>query len=376
MKISKPVIFFYFCAVKSQNEIPRILLDVNSLNHRLSGVGKVTAMVLEDLLTDSRLQVVPWVTSVTDNVVPVPDLFRIPFHRRWAYWLLPDLPGRISISHFTNAMIPLILPEQRAGLKVITVHDLALLLPAYRMVREKASVRKKIERAIRRAGHFVCVSRTTESDLLNLLPGAEGRTTVIYPHPGADFLGFSEKAGFFQPPQEKPYFLLIGNQNERKNALLAVEAWCSLPEPVRKQADLVLIGDAGNQTDAIREAMKGLPVKLLGYLPDEACWNWMAGARAVLAPAVYEGYGLQVQEALWLGTPVIASDIPVFRELFDPQAKLVPLEKEAWREALKQQIEGREIREAVRRPEIRRAEYGDLYLRLLNRQRFSRPEKN
>lgn len=367
MKISKPVIFFYFCAVKSQNDIPRILLDINSLNHRLSGVGKVTAMVLEDLQADSRLQVVPWVTSVTENVVPVPDLFRIPFHRRWAYWLLPDLPDRISISHFTNAMIPLILPEQRAGLKVITVHDLALLLPAYRRVREKASVRKKIERAIRRAGHFVCVSRTTESDLLTLLPEAEGRTTVIYPHPGTDFLQFSARPDRMQPPREKPYFLLIGNQNERKNALLAVEAWCSLPEAVRKQADLILIGDEGNQTGAIREALKGCPVKNLGYLPDEACWTWMAGARAVLAPAVYEGYGLQVQEALWLGTPVIASDIPVFRELFNRHAQLVPLEKDAWREALIQQIEGKGNGKVVRRPEIRRGEYGDLYLRLLNR---------
>lgn len=58
-------------------------------------------------------------------------------------------------------------------------------------------------------------------------------------------------------------------------------------------------------------------------------------ARAVLAPSLAEGFGLPVDEALGLGTPVIASDIPVFREISRNAAVFVPpRDQDAWRAAI------------------------------------------
>lgn len=326
-------------------------------------------MMQEDLLQDDRIRFQSWFTSHSECVVPVPEGYRIPFHRRWAYWWLPQVPDRISITHFTNAMVPFIMPETRLGIKVLTLHDLALVHPDYNWIPEKKSVRWKIESALKRADHFVCVSETTRKDFLDLHPGKEDQVSVISPHPGADFRRFAEtheKQKTFKF-QEKPYFLIVGNQNERKNPLLAIEAYLSLPDSCQQEVDLVLIGDEGNQSEKIKSTAKSGRIKILGYRSDEETWNWMLHAHALLAPARYEGFGLQVQESLWLGTPVLASDISVFREQFSGYADLLEQKKEVWVEALRKKSENGKSEERKLRREINRNEYGDLYLRLLNR---------
>ncbi|MBN8707022.1 MAG: glycosyltransferase family 4 protein [Bacteroidetes bacterium] len=355
--------------MKTPESTPFVLLDVNPLNHRLSGVGKVVQMMQEDLLQDDRIRFQSWFTSTTDCVVPVHDAYQVSLHRRWAYWWLPMVPDQIAITHFTNAMVPFLMPETRLGIKVLTLHDLALVHPDHNWIPEKKSVRWKIERALKQADHFVCVSETTRQDFLDLHPEKEDQSTVISPHPGSDFRRFAESMEIHKNIrlQEKPYFLIVGNQNERKNPLLAIEAWLSLPESYQNEVDLILIGDAGNQSDAIRKTVKSEKIKILGYRSDEETWRWMSGALALLAPARYEGFGLQVQESLWMGTPVLASNIPVFMEQFSGYAELVEQKKEDWVEALKKRIENGRSEEKKLRREINGNAYGDLYLRLLNR---------
>jgi glycosyltransferase involved in cell wall biosynthesis len=61
----------------------------------------------------------------------------------------------------------------------------------------------------------------------------------------------------------------------------------------------------------------------------------MQNATAVLMPSFAEGYGIPVVEALSLGTPVICSDIPVFREISQNKALLrSPIDGRGWLEAI------------------------------------------
>jgi glycosyltransferase involved in cell wall biosynthesis len=61
----------------------------------------------------------------------------------------------------------------------------------------------------------------------------------------------------------------------------------------------------------------------------------IAGARASLMPSFAEGFGLPVAEALAIGTPVIASDIPVFHEVGQGLATLIdPLDGPEWEAAI------------------------------------------
>ena len=65
---------------------------------------------------------------------------------------------------------------------------------------------------------------------------------------------------------------------------------------------------------------------------DAALATWLHHAQALLFPSFAEGYGIPLVEALSLGTPVIASDLPVFHELAGEIPEyLDPMDGLAWK---------------------------------------------
>lgn len=112
---------------------------------------------------------------------------------------------------------------------------------------------------------------------------------------------------------------------------------------------VVVVGalDEHKQPDHALEAARlaGVPVRFLGRYAPEACRSWgispeqqvpdlddarlagrIAGARALVHASRDEGFGLPVLEALSLGTPVAAYELPVTREIVGPDYPLVPQE--------------------------------------------------
>jgi glycosyltransferase involved in cell wall biosynthesis len=75
---------------------------------------------------------------------------------------------------------------------------------------------------------------------------------------------------------------------------------------------------------------------VLTGLPDGAVASLLLGARALLFPSLAEGFGLPLVEAAALGTPVIASDLPVIREVLgDYPVYLDPVDSYPWMETVK-----------------------------------------
>ncbi|MGV3512988.1 MAG: glycosyltransferase family 4 protein [Novosphingobium sp.] len=143
-------------------------------------------------------------------------------------------------------------------------------------------------------------------------------------------------------PQVVPFktgkhFICVGTIEGRKNHFMLLKIWQRLVSRLGPGAPkLVLIGQNGAEAGHVQNLLdrgNGLRdhVEILSRCPDEELGQWIRSARALLLPSFAEGFGLPVVEALSLGTPVIASDLPCFREIGQGIPTLLdPLDAIAW----------------------------------------------
>jgi glycosyltransferase involved in cell wall biosynthesis len=139
-----------------------------------------------------------------------------------------------------------------------------------------------------------------------------------------------------------PYFVMCGTIEPRKNHLLILHVWRDLVNELGRAAPkLVLIGARGWENEHVIDllercpALKGHVIEASG-LPTPSMKSLMLGARALLMPSFAEGYGLPIVEALSAGVPVIAADIPVFREIGGEWlVALDPIDGPGWRAAIR-----------------------------------------
>ncbi len=142
-----------------------------------------------------------------------------------------------------------------------------------------------------------------------------------------------------QPGQ---YMLTVGTLEPRKNHRTLLEAYGQLRADERADFPLVIVGHYGWGQNDVQRAVKlreeGSLI-IADYLPESLLLVLYANAAAFLFPSLYEGFGMPVVEAMACGTPVIASDIPVLREVGgDTIAFVETLRAEAWCEAIRKMI--------------------------------------
>ena len=122
-------------------------------------------------------------------------------------------------------------------------------------------------------------------------------------------------------PASRPTFVMLGTIEGRKNHLMVLHVWTRLVQKLGSRApQLLIIGQRGweceQAIDLIErsETLRGSVIEI-GRCGDHELAGHLASARALLFPSLAEGFGLPLIEALSSGTPVIASDLDVFREI-------------------------------------------------------------
>ena len=140
---------------------------------------------------------------------------------------------------------------------------------------------------------------------------------------------------------ERPTFVMLGTIEARKNHLMLLQIWARLVRAHGADAPrLLIIGQRGWECEQVfdlldrSEVLRGAVVEVRGCSDAELDAH-LPGARALLFPTLVEGYGLPLIEALASGTPVIASDLPVFHEIGQEIPDFIdPLDGPAWQAAI------------------------------------------
>ncbi len=162
----------------------------------------------------------------------------------------------------------------------------------------------------------------------------------------------------------RPYFLTLGTIEGRKNHILLLKVWRDLAAALGERCPrLVIVGQRGWQCGEATALLDNSPVLRphvteLANCGDTALLSLMVGARALLFPSFAEGYGLPLVEALAVGTPVIASDLDVFREIAgDIVTALDPHDMLAWYGAVRDYAEPGSRQHAAQIARIAAADY-------------------
>jgi glycosyltransferase involved in cell wall biosynthesis len=229
---------------------------------------------------------------------------------------------------------------QRARVRAIYfIHDLIpILYPEYCRAGERAKHERRIENVLSSATGIIANSQATIDDVANF---AAARGLPTSPEVAAWIAGPHLPACVTPRRLERPHFLVLGTIEARKNHRLLLEVWKRLAAEMGTNTPLlVIVGQRGwEAVEAIAMLDRCPELKdhllELGRCSDDELAGLIAGARALLMPSFAEGFGLPVAEALEIGTPVIASDLSVFREFAgDIPLYLDPLDGPAWKEAI------------------------------------------
>ena len=180
--------------------------------------------------------------------------------------------------------------------------------------------------SLRRAKKIITVSNFSKQEILKFYPRIpESRIKVIYNGYDASFFRKindeeDQKEVLAKYGLEKPFFLYVGRLEKKKNTLSLIEAMSLIKDnnlPVKEK--LVLIGDAGFGYDEIKYAIEEFDLErridMPGWVDEQDLPQIFNAATALVFPSRHEGFGLPIIQAFACGLPVVASDLPVFREV-------------------------------------------------------------
>jgi glycosyltransferase involved in cell wall biosynthesis len=234
-------------------------------------------------------------------------LFRLPAPRidaRDYDIILVDTPTRVMITRGPNARVICIMHD------LLPLTDLKLSDVATRLFLSRLAT------SLSQADELAFVSNYSSSRFRELLPQyAHLPARTVYPRTRFDKPQVATLPR--DPDAARPTFVIIVSAEPRKNLAMVIRAFRKLP-----QAELVVIGYTGGANLA-----RNLPqnVRFAGYVEEQEKTALIAEAHGLIMPSFAEGFGVPIIEALAANTPVLCSDIPVFREVageladyFDP----------------------------------------------------------
>lgn len=249
--------------------------------------------------------------------------------------VLPDDTLYLNTGHSNLTRRVLGAVRSHKGMQsAVLIHDMIPLdWPQYQRAGTVPEFEKRMRVVSELADVLICNSRQTLKDAERHLGDFGRMPPAFVAHLGVDMAGVEP----VDPPAVvKPYVLVLGTIEPRKNHAILLDLWEDWPEAPH----LVICGNRGWNNDAVfarLDAAKSRNPRISEFngLGDGQIAALMRESAACLFPSFAEGYGLPPIEAASLGIPVICGDLEVYREVLGDFAVYAdPSKAYEWRTAI------------------------------------------
>lgn len=230
--------------------------------------------------------------------------------------------AQLDLLHVPHFNVPLFY----TGKVVVTIHDLlwhdhrgttVTTLPHWQYWIKYFFYRLVTTFAVKRAHAIIVPTKTIRSILKQYYPQAKKKTSVITEGYPQELLKSAAQHGTIT--RKKQQLLYVGSLYPHKNVELVLRALKQLPD-----YKLVIVGARSVFLDKTQQTAMRLgvssQVSFRGFLPDSELAKMYLESAALIQPSFSEGFGLTGLEALALNTPVLASTIPTFKEIYQRAA--------------------------------------------------------
>ncbi|STR45495.1 glycosyltransferase family 4 protein [Iodobacter fluviatilis] len=195
---------------------------------------------------------------------------------------------------------------------LVTVHDLSHIInPEWHPVERVHFLSEHLPLTLEKADAIFVVSKSVKKELIHWMPEVSHKLHITYN--GVDHSKFSTESfnknileKYHLPSKE--YFLFLGTIEPRKKIEDLLTAYQMLVQNKKTSLPLIIVGGVGWKCEEILDRIKhSKNVRWLQYVPEKDLPALLAGARCMVYPSAYEGFGLPVLEAMSVGTPVITT---------------------------------------------------------------------
>ncbi len=242
---------------------------------------------------------------------------------------LPFLISNIKpdLVHFPHFNIPIFY----SGKFVVTIHDMtmhsqgrnATTLPLYKYFLKRIPYKLVFKKALENSSKIIVPSNFVKGELIKNFNVNPSKVRVIYEGVSIKDTHYKNKVQKILDNydlKEKEYFFYTGNAYPHKNLELAIKAIKVLNKSLNSNFYFAIAGLKDFFIKRLEKFAKDESclkyVKFLGFVPDEDLSLLYKNSIAFVYPSLSEGFGLQGLEAMSLKTPLLASNIPVFKEIY------------------------------------------------------------
>ncbi len=350
----------YFMSGTSSRPSTKVLLNAAPLCTVLSGVARYTRSLYEAILEQQLSDVSYFCNGTLQEQMPQqsgnPLGGNLPWRlreylREIRFSIIEHRlnkivsRGNFNVYHETGAF-PLL--KDRNLPTVMTIYDLSLV--NYRHCHPIDRVRlfeRHFYKRIDQPEHYITISEFVRQEIIETFNIPPEKVTAI---PLGVNSRFSKKESSLVSNylQEKglpeKYILTVGTHEPRKNIASLVRAMAC----TREKYTLISIGWPGWLNTEFHQTIQKLNLQdrviCLGHIPDDELVLLYNGAKVMVYPSLYEGFGLPILEAMACGCPVICSNTSSMPEVAGNAAILVTPEDElALAEAIDQVMEDEKL---------------------------------